>query len=181
MPDMSEFSIPFQADKLGPKPKKIHIEASKEECADLRDLFELTDLSALKGQVMLERLSGKKIQADFKVSCKVSQICVVSEKRLNFKHELSFKRIYDGSNSTKDEEKEIEIDLEAREELDPIIDGVIDLGAAISEELGLEIDPFPRADNTEFVEFGIGPEITEEEVQNANPFAVLKGLQNKND
>ena len=90
---------------------------------------------------------------------------------------LDFQRIYDGSLKHKTEEKEIEIHIDDTEELDPIIDGVIDIGSAVSEELGLEIDPFPRADGTDYTDFGVGPEITEEEVQSSTPFAALAELK----
>ncbi len=177
----TEFNVPFQADKLGPNPKRIHLEATADELAALSHRFGLQSMDFLKGEVMMQRLSGKKIECRFKASAKITQQCVVTFKPISSQINLEFTRIYDENLKGDHFEKEIEIDIEATEELDPIVDGVIDLGAAVSEELGLEIDPFPRADGTDYTEFGIGPEITEEEVKQNNPFSVLAELKNKSE
>ncbi|MDV7338647.1 DUF177 domain-containing protein [Terasakiella sp. A23] len=175
-----DFTVPFQVDKLGPNPKRIHLDATADEIEALRERFDLQTMNFLKGQVMLQRLQGKKIECRFEVDTEVTQQCVVTFKPVTTRISLEFTRIYDETLKGDVDEKEVEIDIEATEELDPIIDGVIDLGAAVSEELGLEIDPFPRAEGTEFKEFGVGPEITKEEVQESNPFSVLADLKNKN-
>ncbi|NVK18020.1 MAG: DUF177 domain-containing protein [Methylocystaceae bacterium] len=172
-----DFSMPFQVDKLGPNPKKLHITPSDEDLKALAMRFELQSLDELSGQVMLQRLSGKRIECKFEVKATFTQQCVVTFKPISTTLELGFTRLYDESLKADHIEKEVEIDMEATEELDPIIEGVIDLGAAVSEELGLEIDPFPRAEGTDYTEIGIGPDITEEEVQENNPFSVLAKLK----
>ena len=177
----TEFSHPFSVDKLGPNPKKIHLEATTDEIEELCTRFDLLGMDYLKGHVILKRLSGKKIECRFEASSKITQECVITFKPVTNTINLTFQRVYDGALNQEKDEKEIEIDVDASDELDPIIDGVIDLAAAVSEELGLEIDPFPRADDTDFTEYGAGPDITEEEVQANNPFAVLADLKNKSD
>lgn len=172
-----DFTMPFQVDKLGPNPKRLHITPSEEELQALAARFDLQSLDELTGQVMLERLSGKKIECKFDITAKFTQQCVVTFKPVSTTLDLTFSRLYDESLKVEKSEKEVEIDIEATEELDPIIEGVIDLGAAVSEELGLEIDPFPRAEGTDYTEIGIGPDITEEEVQENNPFSVLAKLK----
>ncbi len=176
-----DFSRPFQVDKLGPNPKKIHIQADETELKALKKRFSLDEIVNFEGEVMLHRLSGKKIEVRFQAQAHITQECVVTFKPVETDIKLEFVRIYDSSLATENEEKEIEIDIESSEELDPIIDGMIDLGQALAEELGLEVPSFPRADNTEFQEFGIGPEITQEEVNSSNPFSVLAKLKQKSD
>lgn len=174
-----DFNVPFQIDKLGPNPKRIHLNADEDEREALCARFDLQSMEYFKGEAMLKRLSGKKIECHYQMQAKITQQCVVTFKPIVSEVNLDFQRIYDGSLKHKAEEKEIEIYIDDTEELDPIIDGVIDLGSAVSEELGLEIDPFPRADGTDYTDFGVGPEITEEEVQSSTPFAALAELKNK--
>lgn len=176
-----EFSHPFETDKLGPNPKRIHLEASAGELGALSKRFELTKLDFFKGQAVLKRLSGKKIECHYQMSASLIQQCVVTFKPIQSQIELDFKRVYDGSIKKENEDKEIEIDIEDTDELDPIIDGVIDIAAAVAEELALEINPFPRADDTDFTEIGVGPDITEEEVKSNNPFSVLAELKKKSE
>lgn len=176
-----DFTYIFQVDKLGPNPKKIHIEANGDELSALKERFDLKNIAFFKGTATLKRLSGKKIACDFQAQAKITQECVATFAPIETVINLDFQRIYDSSITPLDKEKEVEIEIDATEELDPIIDGVIDLGAAMAEELGLEIDPFPRADGTAYTELGVGPEITEEEIESNNPFAVLAELKNKSD
>ena len=176
-----EFTYPFQIDKLGPNPKRLHVEASPEDIDFLCAMFELNSMSFFKGQVVLERLSGKKIEGKFSFSTKFIQECVVTGKDVITPLSVEFSRIYDQSIALHDQESEIDIDIESDEEIDPIIDGTIDIAAAMIEELGLEVNPFPRLDESEFEDYGIGPEITEEEVKSNNPFAVLEKIKNKSE
>ncbi|WP_135077794.1 DUF177 domain-containing protein [Terasakiella sp. SH-1] len=176
-----DFSHPFAVDKLGPNPKKIHLKATQEECQALSERFNLTEMIFLKVEAVLQRLSGKKIECRFTGACQIEQECVVTFKPIETLIELEFTRLYDSSLARQNDEKEVEIDIESTDELDPIIDGVIDLGNAVAEELGLEIDLYPRADGTAYTEYGAGPEITEEEIESNNPFAVLAEMKNKSD
>lgn len=176
-----EFSIPFKVDELGPNPKKIHFDASEKERADLSLRFGLVSMSYLKGTVELKRLSGKKIELKAAASTKIVQTCVVSLKPITSKLDVSFRRVYGSPQVNQNHSEEVVLDLEQADDLDPIIGGIIEIGEAISEELGLEIDPFPRADGIEFDEFGVGPELTQDEVKVKNPFAALADLKKKMD
>ena len=176
-----DFSQLFEVDKLGPNPKRIHIEAQGDVLKGLAERFGLLSMRVMKAQAVLRRLSGQKIEVKYEASSQFEQECVVTHKPVKQEISLAFTRLYDAAPNPRNEEKEVEIDIEATEDLDPVIDGVIDLGADIGEEFGLELDPFPRAENAAFTDFGIGPDITEEEIKSSNPFAVLEGLKNKSE
>ncbi|SCA55131.1 conserved hypothetical protein [Candidatus Terasakiella magnetica] len=177
----NEFTHPFAVDKLGPNPKRIHIDATEQERAALSERFDLDEMTIFKSQAVLQRLSGKKIECRYEGHCEIIQQCVVTFKPVKTGIDLAFTRVYDSSFKHQDDEKEVEIDIDATDELDPIIDGVIDLADALAEELGLEIDPYPRADGIAYTEIGVGPEITEEEIKSNNPFSVLAEIKNKSD
>jgi len=175
------FSRPFQVDKLGPNPKRIHLEANNDELRELEKRFDLKQMNFLKGEVILKRLSGQKIECKVTAKTKITQNCVVSLKPVVSSIDVSFRRVYGSARVRENQGTEIIIDIDAVDELDPIVDGVIDLAEALAEELGLEIDPFPRAESTDFSDFGVGPDITEDEVQAKNPFTALAGLKKKSD
>jgi len=133
----------------------------------------------LKGEIILKRLSGQKIEYKVTAKTKITQKCVVSLKPVRSSIDVSFRRVYGSASVRENQGKEIIIDIDATDELDPIVEGLIDLAEVLAEELGLEIDLFPRAESTDFSDFGVGPDITENEIQKKNPFAVLKDLKKK--
>mgnify|MGYP006448887657 FL=1 len=56
-------------------------------------------------------------------------------------------------------------------------DGGFDLGESVAEQLLLEIDPFPRADDAVFNDLSSAGD--DDGTQRANPFAVLEQLKKK--
>jgi len=62
-------------------------------------------------------------------------------------------------------------ELEADEDIDPIDNGIVDLGEVVAETLALELDPYPRKPGEVF-ESKI--EDVAEEAKKPNPFNVLK-------
>ncbi len=176
-----DFTHPFEIDKLGPNPKRIHLTPSNDELKGLCERFDLQEMTSFVGEAVLRRLSGQKIEIKYQASTRFKQECVVTFKPVDKELELAFTRVYDASKKKRQVEKEVEIDIDDTDDLDPVIDGVIDLAADVTEEFGLELDPFPRADGADFEDYGIGPDITEKEVRSANPFAVLEGLKNKSE
>jgi uncharacterized metal-binding protein YceD (DUF177 family) len=175
------FLRPIQVDILGPNPKRIKIDANSDELRELEERFDLKQMDFLTGEAILKRISGQKIECKITAKAKITQICVVSLKPVVSAIDVSFRRVYGSASERKSQSSEIIIDIDADDELEPILDGVIDIAEALTEELGLEIDPFPRAEGSDFSDFGVGPDITEDEVQALNPFAALSGLKKKSD
>lgn len=172
----SDFNSPFDVDKLGPHPKKIHFEASEAERKMLCARFELLDMLSFKASVLLQRIKGKRIQAHYTGQVQITQQCVITFKDVQSTLNFDFIRLYEPEVKNAVQDKEIDVDSQSTDEVDLIVEGKIDLLDALCEELGLDIDPHPRVEGIQFNEFGVGPEITEEEVQENNPFSVLAGL-----
>jgi hypothetical protein len=63
-----------------------------------------------------------------------------------------------------------EIAVGEEDEPDPIVDGVIDLGAAASEFLTLNLDPYPRKPGVVFQ-----PPVSDDDASEASPFSALAG------
>jgi uncharacterized metal-binding protein YceD (DUF177 family) len=73
----------------------------------------------------------------------------------------------------KDEPEEGWIDPD-EEVPDPIVDGQIDLGAVVVEELALALDPYPKAPGASFKDLGAGQSVGEP--RRESPFAALAGF-----
>jgi uncharacterized protein len=63
-------------------------------------------------------------------------------------------------------------DLESDEDIDPIEQGIVDLGEVVAETLALELDPYPRKPGEAFT--SVETEDVLEEPKKPNPFNVLK-------
>ena len=86
----------------------------------------------------------------------VEQVCGVTVTPFLARVEESFERFYAtpataAALATGELVDELEIDPLADDPPDPIIDGRIDIGELVAEELALAIDPFPRLPGAEFV------------------------------
>lgn len=173
------FTLPFKVDTLGPNEKRLKFIANDAERQVLKERFELEDLTLLEGEACLKRLQRQMIGIDYRVTCHLRQLCVVTFKPIDHELNLAFRRVYAPESRFEKPKKELDIEIDETEDLDPIIEGVIDIFAAIGEELALEIDPFPRLEGQDYVVYGVGPEIEQEEVEKSNPFAVLADLKKK--
>jgi hypothetical protein len=138
-----------------------------------RDL-NLESLPALSARLVVRPwLDGAEINGRFKAV--VGQICGISldpfESELD--GDISVKVVPAGSPNASDDSAggEAEFDLAAPDPPDVLNDDEIDLAGYLVEHLALEIDPFPRKPG---VEFDYEPETKEE-----SPFAVLRGLKDK--
>jgi len=114
------------------------------------------------------------------VHAEVVQSCVVTLEPVPATVEDRFVRTY--TSSPVDAELETVVDLDSDDPPDPILGGIVDVGEAIAEALGLALDPYPRAPGAELV-LSAGedePNITKT-AENAgeSPFKVLKGLLKK--
>ncbi len=121
------------------------IEASAAECAALAAAFGLPAVLKLAGEFVLTPEAGGVFAATVRLAARVRQVCVVTleefEAELREEEELRFVPAW-----AVKEGAEVELDFETLEGPDEIIYGgeVIDLGAALAEQLALALDPYPR-------------------------------------
>ena len=74
---------------------------------------------------------------------------------------------------------EIYLDLEGQDLTDPIIGNVIDVGEAVSDQLALVLDPFPRTPGAKLDEQATMHVETAGKDLPANPFAAFASLKAK--
>ncbi|MDP7426292.1 MAG: DUF177 domain-containing protein, partial [Rhodospirillales bacterium] len=71
----------------------------------------------------------------------------------------------------------IKFDSAAEDPPEPIINGAFDAGIMLTEQFGLELEPFPRSANADFNELKLAAGDKLETAESDNPFAVLKKLK----
>ncbi|HWE74216.1 MAG TPA: DUF177 domain-containing protein [Stellaceae bacterium] len=102
--------------------------------------FALLALDRLEAKVRVTPMPGGfyRLAADFKAD--LAQPCAVTSEPVPAHIEESFTLTYGPA----EEETEIVLDGEA-EPIEPLDDGMIDMGEAVAQQLSLSLDPFPRA------------------------------------
>jgi uncharacterized metal-binding protein YceD (DUF177 family) len=130
----------------------------------------LRELLRLDASFDVVRSGAADLHVTGTVSATVGQTCVVTlepiEREINEAIDLVFKQAADNSASAG-----IGLDMD-RPEIEPLIDGVVDLATLATEFLILGIDPYPRKPGAAFE----APSTSE---PFAGPFAGLAALQKK--
>lgn len=167
-----ELSRPVRVDTLGSEPRTIRVEADATERTALARRFGLLALKRLEATV---ELSGDGVRVDVagRLLASVEQACVASGDPVpaTIDEPFALRFVPEGD---ADAGEEVEL---AEEDLDMIgyDGGMIDLGEAVAQTLGLTLDPFPRAPDADAALRTAGV-LSEEEV---GPFAALKGLRDR--
>jgi len=162
-----ELSRTVKAGLIHENPQTHEVEADEAVRAALAGRFGLPGIARLRGDFTLRHERSGTIAATLKMRARVTQVCVISlepfETSIEEEAELRF---VPSETLPEDEDEEFPHDsLEGPDEL-PYINGLIDLGAALAEQLALALDPYPRKPDAE-----LPPEATDD---SANPFAALK-------
>ena len=84
-----------------------------------------------------------------RIAARVQQPCVVTLAPVRSRIAAPLDRRYGPAEALADADAE-DAGLEDDDVPEVLVDGVIDLGEAVAEQLALEIDPFPRAEGAEF-------------------------------
>jgi uncharacterized metal-binding protein YceD (DUF177 family) len=160
----------------------FRIDASESERQALARRFELVELPSLHAEGVLSVTAhGRRARLEGRVRAQVVQSCVVTLDPVPAKIDEAFVRHY-SADSAAAASAAADVDFEADDPPDPIVGGAIDVGEAVAEELGLALDPYPRAPGavleqpeTEVSQSGEAGSETGPE----SPFAALRGLVKK--
>jgi uncharacterized metal-binding protein YceD (DUF177 family) len=183
----AEFSRPIAVESLDEGGVALTVEADAAERERLAERFGLIAIDRLTGKVQVTpKEGGAMFHLEGSFQADVVQTCVVTLEELTDHVEESFERQY----SAPDEPAEMldeQQELDEKEPPDPIVDGHIDVGEAIAEELALSLNPFPRKPGISFTDYSSGPEATagRSGVASGNsraadgPFAALQRLKDQ--
>jgi uncharacterized metal-binding protein YceD (DUF177 family) len=168
MNDVPEFSRRIDGLRLGAGGEIHEIAAKPEERVGLARRFELLALDRLEATVRLTPMAGGyyRLAADFEAE--LVQACTVTLEPVPARLAESFTLTFGPA----EESSEIILDGEA-EPVEPLDDGMIDIGEAVAQQLSLALDRFPRAP-------GVTMEIetiVSDEPPRESPFAALARLK----
>ncbi len=144
----------------------FNVEATPSECSALALRMGLPEVLELRCRFHLHRESNTIIRASGVLHARVVQTCVISLEDFETTVEESFTVRFVPSGTENDD-----LDPESEDEI-PYENGILDLGEAAAEQLGLALDPYPRMPDAEL------PEIEEE--PEPHPFAALDRLRRPN-
>lgn len=139
---LAEFPRPVAVYRLGAE-NTFEIAASSEECRALAARFGVEAISGLAARITLTKLeSGRRIRLEGRFSTDVVQSCVVTLDPLASHLDDSFSLIFDADANP---EREILVSLDGDDPPEPLVDGIIDMGEAVAEHLGLALEAYPWA------------------------------------
>ena len=178
----SEFSRIYEVRKLSDGDSDLSLEAAREEADALAKRFDLESLDSLTAKLHLtvDQAAGS-VCVQGSLDAEFVQTCVVTLKPLPASVHASIVRKFLTNVSASDSPLEIDLSETDDDEPEPIINGKIDFGEIVAEQLGLEIDPFPRAPGSEFT--GFSSDSAENQPSEADseassgPFAALARLK----
>ena len=171
--DGPEFSRPIEISRIGPAGLSLAIEASADERARLVERMGVREIRVLTADVRLAQLgAGFAVTVGWRAE--IVQDCVVTLDPIEVALAETAEVIF-GPAAVEAETEEIEIDPEAADPPEPIVDGRIDVGEVVAEQLALGIDPYPRKPGAVFEHerAALQPE------PKLNPFAALGGWGKK--
>jgi len=156
-----ELHRPLAAERVGPDGLDVTVHASETECAALAKRMQLPAVHALECSFRLTRDAADSIAVAGYLHAQVVQTCVVTAEDFETTVEEPFAlRFVPAGQETDDP------DPESVDEI-PFTNGLLDLGEAAAEQLGLALDPYPRMPGAELPAAAAG--------EQPHPFAALGG------
>lgn len=166
------WSVPIDVEDDAETGMHMEIEAPAEICAALAETAGLRDVKRLRATFDLIK-RGARVDVIGQVKATVGQTCVVTLEPIDNEIEeavdLVFAPMSAGATAAPRSGGQRKGDDEPPE---PLIDGVIDLGAIASEFLMLGIDPYPRKTGAQFAP----PKVAND---GPRPFAALEALKKR--
>lgn len=169
------FTHPYPVERLPNEGRVVKIAVPEAECSMIADYLGLNALTELTAKLTVKPFAGgDMVRVSGPVVARVVQTCGVTLVPIESKINEEVERVFSFNSVAKEVSPgaELEVEADGAEPPEPIVEGHIDLGAVIVEQLALGIDPFPRAAGAEF-----NPPSDVSDPVGASPFAVLASLR----
>jgi uncharacterized metal-binding protein YceD (DUF177 family) len=171
-----EFSHRVALDKLASHPQDHVLKADAAALAALAARFDLVAIGRLEATVAVSP-EGRGAALSGRLLADVTQRCVVSGEPVAARVDVPLVLRFEPLDA---DVGDLELEADALD-VQPVEDGLIDLGEAVAQSLFLALDPYPRADDNVLAEVRRRL-LSEEEAAaaearakaDASPFAVLK-------
>ena len=175
-----EFHRPVRVADLADDESAIEIAADATERQALARRFALAGLDKLEARLTLVPADDRRgLDVEGHLVADVVQSCVVTLEPVRANIDAVFRRTYTVEPPPEDDGDLGPSLLDSADPPDPIVDGTVDLGEAVAEQLALELDPFPRAAGVTFEGIAENNKEIKELDDKLNPFAVLADLKRK--
>lgn len=182
MSDAPEFSKVLAVDDVPPNGTVVRFDVGESERAALARRFDLLELKSFRGSISVKPWRRHGLVAEGRFEADLVQSCVATLEPLDAHldepfviHFLPLEMIERDAASAAG--KEIIVDAQNEDPPEIIENGRVDLGEAMSEQLAIAIDPYPRKPGAEFTERAL-PSADVAEIK-PNPFAALEKLKKK--
>jgi uncharacterized metal-binding protein YceD (DUF177 family) len=168
----TEFSRPFQVDRLHGAAIMESIKANEAERAALAKRFGLSGIGRLEAGLTISPPNvAELIAVEGTLRATVTQTCILTAEDFDIEVEAEVKSLFGTALAgyESDPESAAESEWDAP---DAIEHGIIDLGELVAQQLVVNLDPYPRKPGAEWRE----PE-PDGEISKVSPFAVLQKLK----
>lgn len=174
----SEFRRPVVAHDLPVGGRAFDVEARPDERTALAERFAILAVNHLRAEgVIRSQAGGKRVKLEGHLAAEVVQTCVITLEPVTAAIEVPLERLYGFEDVAEEVGSGIgEVFLDLTDDLpaEPLTGDVVDIGAAAAEQLGLELDPYPRKPGARFE--GLTRDQPEEPVE---AFARLAGWRKR--
>jgi uncharacterized metal-binding protein YceD (DUF177 family) len=169
------WSVPVTVHEVPPTGRRFELKADEATRAAIAKSAGLRELSRLEATFEVTRREPDGLHVGGRVCATVGQICVVTfdpvENEIEEKVDVLF--VPGATPATGDAPGRVAVDL-ASDDIEPLVDDTIDLGALATEFLILGIDPYPRKPAAIF-------QAPPAEAETEHPFAALAKLKKGQD
>lgn len=177
-----EFSKLLAVADVPPNGTVVRFEVGEGERAALAARFDLLALDMFKGSVSVKPWRRHGLVVEGTLEADVVQACIATLEPIDAHVKSSFTLNYlphdmIERDAAKASEKEIIVDVQNDDPPESIENGVIDLGEAMSEQLAMAIDPYPKKPGAVFKPVDTG--LADVAEIKPNPFAALEKLKKK--
>lgn len=133
-----EFSRPIALARISPEGREERLRASPAECAALAKRFGIPAVNRFAAELLLKREGGGGVSIDGRILAEIVQDCVVTLEPVTQQVDeaVHLRVLGPGESHSEDPDSPDDVDAPG---------GVADLGEALSEQLALALDPYPRA------------------------------------
>lgn len=178
--DNIEFSRIITLDKISLTETGRHIEADPAERQALAARFGLLGLERLVADLRLKRTGAGVIRVSGHLDAAATQSCVISLAPVPAQLAVDFEVFFTEDVGASDADLTLEYDQDDPPE--PVTGGQIDLGEVVAEQLGLNLDPYPRAPEAR-LPGGWEAEAVDssDQAPKRNPFGALAALKTPKD
>jgi uncharacterized metal-binding protein YceD (DUF177 family) len=171
---LPEFSRLIAADSIGNQVQHREVAADAAERESLARRFGLLSLDRLSATLELRRHGGEVIGLTGHLAGDVVQSCVISLVPVPAHIEADFEASFGAAEI---ELPAIDLDPLDGDGPEPLIDGKIDLGETVAQQLAIALDPYPRAPGAALPPGDFTG--SEEQTGKKRPFATLEALKKR--